>query len=83
MNLDALLDSNLAPKGSKKCLLGRTLDELEEPYRSALRNLLEGDTASEVVAFRIREAGLKGSARLVLLHRRAICGCPPVEAPSE
>lgn len=83
MNLDALLDSNMTPKGTRKCLLGRHLDELDEPYRSALRALFDGSLGADAVAYRIREAGLKGSARAIALHRRGICGCPPPEVASE
>ena len=81
-NLDALLDTGQVISGTRKCILGRTIDELAEPYSSALRNLLDGDIASAVVSHRIKAAGLKGSDRTIQLHRRGICGCP-VESASE
>jgi hypothetical protein len=75
-NLDALLDANLVPSGTGKCLLGRTVDELPEPYKTAMRELLASSTASDLVSYRLREAGLKGSDRTIQRHRRGICGCP-------
>jgi hypothetical protein len=74
-NLDALL-SGSATKGTRMCLLGKQARELQEPYLSAYQNLLEGELASQVVSFRLREAGLKGSPVVVQYHRRGICGCP-------
>lgn len=79
--LDALLDDSITSAGlSSKCLLGRTVDELEEPYRGALVALLDGDLSAAVVSYRLKLAGLKGSEKTVLVHRRGICGCPKAAA---
>lgn len=76
-NLDALLTGlPVGTESSSKCLLGRYLQDLQEPYRGALASLLDGDLSAAVVSYRLKLAGLKGSEKTILLHRRGICGCP-------
>lgn len=76
-NLDALLTgSPVGTELSSRCLLGRYLLDLEEPYKGALAALLDGDLSAAVVSYRLKLAGLKGSEKTILIHRRGICGCP-------
>lgn len=75
-NLDALLTGDIVNgSGSKQCLIGRTLVSLDEPYKSALVALIEGDSNADEVAVRMRSAGLRSSGTSIRLHRKKLCVC--------
>lgn len=80
MNLDALLaplpDRNI----SLPCKVGRILESLEDPYKTALLSLLaqdvdQGGLSSEQLQVRLKEAGLEVGATAIRRHRRKQCGC--------
>lgn len=80
MNLDALLaplpDRNI----SLPCKVGRILESLEDPYKTALLSLLaqdvdQGGLSSEQLQVRMKEAGLEAGATAIRRHRRKQCGC--------
>lgn len=66
--------------GRKLCVIGRHLTDLDEPYSSALEQLVDrswndGGLTEFAVAQVMNEAGLKGSPTSVLRHRRRLCIC--------
>jgi hypothetical protein len=66
--------------GRKLCVIGHPLVDLDEPYRSALQDLVDrswsnGGLTEFAVAQVMNEAGLKGSPTSVLRHRRRLCIC--------
>lgn len=76
-NLDALLTGDADTVAMKPCVVGAHVLGLPEPYATAVRTMLNNhDLSADVVSFRLKSAGLKGSNRTILLHRRALCGCP-------
>jgi len=76
-NLDALLSEDLIhSSGSKPCLIGRAVDSLSEPYKSALVALIKGDGSADEVAARMRSAGLRSSGTTIRRHRNNHCLCP-------
>jgi len=79
MNLDALL-APIDERGPRPCRLGHLLATLEEPYKSALANLVtlkhaDGGLSDQALVGRLREAGLPMSVSTVHYHRRNICSC--------
>lgn len=78
MNLDALLE----PQESRVivCKLEATIQGLEEPYRSALSELVkrvpvEGGLSTHELSAKIKKAGLSISAASIHRHRAQICPC--------
>lgn len=78
MNLDALL----APieKKLKPCKLGLLIQQLEEPYKSALQNLtdtkaVDGGLSDNALSERTAEAGVSVSKSVIREHRRNTCSC--------
>ena len=74
--LDALLGEVVTNDDARWCAIGKLLNELPEPYRSALEELVKSKTAAINVALRIQAAGLKGSEKAVHRHRAGQCLCP-------
>ncbi len=80
MNLDALLEP-LPARNQEACKVGRILADLQDPYKTALINLLDtlyadGGLADEALAARMNAAGLPVGAKTVYKHRRKQCTCP-------
>lgn len=74
INLDALLE--LPVRKATPCLIGRTVEDLPEPYKSALAALLDDpEIPSTLVTERIHAAGLRGGHATVHRHRKAQCSC--------
>jgi hypothetical protein len=80
MNLEALLEP--IPDRNKKqpCKVGRILEQLEEPYLTAVLGLLahtyeNGGLASEALADRFNKAGFEVGATVVHRHRKGMCTC--------
>lgn len=57
------------------CVIGRALRDLPEPYRGALDSLVSSTRSADEVAVVMAEAGLRGSASAIRLHRRDQCVC--------
>jgi hypothetical protein len=79
MNLDALL-APIEPAKPRLCKIGTLLTTLDEPYRSALENLVtvkhsEGGLSDQALCGRLREAGISMSVSTVHYHRRGLCSC--------
>ena len=79
MNLDALL-APIEPHPVRLCKIGILLTTLEEPYKSALTNLVtlkhaDGGLSDQALCGRLREAGIPMSVSTVHYHRRALCSC--------
>lgn len=80
MNLDALLAPLPESNKTLPCKVGRIVLSLEDPYKTALTNLLandhsEGGLTAESLEARMREAGLEVSASVIRKHRRHACSC--------
>lgn len=80
MSLDALLEPMPERNMTRPCKIGQFHLGLEEPYKTALTNLLEtsyqdGGMSDEHVTSRLSQAGLKVGATLVNRHRRRLCSC--------
>lgn len=78
MNLDALLEpsENL----NQPCKLGRIMAGLNEPYRSALENLIavpfaDGGESDARLRGRLAKAGLYVSQPVIYRHRHGECSC--------
>lgn len=81
MNLDALLEPLPERNPKYLCKVGSIVESLQDPYKSALRDLLNnlyenGGLSDEAVADRMTAAGLKIGSRTVYRHRRKACTCP-------
>jgi len=79
MSLDVLLEP-IPAKEVEPCKVGRMLADLDDPYKSALANLLNlsyanGGMSDEALAERINKAGLKVGASVINRHRRGKCHC--------
>lgn len=79
MSLDILLEP-IQPKEPKPCKLGQALLDLDEPYKSALQNLVDtghvdGGLTAAALAKRLQDAGLGISATVVHMHRKNQCSC--------
>lgn len=84
MNLEALLEP-VEPKQKPLCKVGRILDQLEDPYKSALFGLIEtkvadGGLSDDALAARMKTAGLEIGAKSLWTHRRRLCACQQVNA---
>lgn len=80
MNLDALLAPLPERNKTLPCKVGRIVESLEDPYKTALINLLaqdvsQGGLSSEQLETRMREAGLEAGATAIRRHRKRQCGC--------
>jgi hypothetical protein len=73
--LNALLTGEPVPAIGSSCKVAQILEELEEPYLSALTALL-ASSAAELVESRLRSAGFAISATTIRKHRRGVCSCP-------
>jgi hypothetical protein len=78
MNLDALLE----PMESKPfvCKLRAIIEALEDPYRSALLDLVEssperGGLSANQLSAKVKKAGLSISSASIHRHRAKICPC--------
>lgn len=83
MNLDALLEP-IPKRGAQPCLIQRHLNDLDEPYKSALQKLLDtrftdGGMSDAELAQRMLQAGLKSSHTTVRIHRSGLCSCAGLE----
>lgn len=79
MNLEALLEP-IQPKHVRTCKVQRTIESLEEPYKTALKNLCEvgaddGGASPNQASAKIREAGLEISQHSIWRHRIGSCPC--------
>ena len=79
MNLDALLEP-IPQRHTRPCKLGQALIELDEPYKTALQNLVtteheNGGLTAAKLAQRLADAGLNISATVVHMHRKGQCSC--------
>jgi hypothetical protein len=80
MDLDVLL-APVPEKGyAGPCKVGRIVDSLEDPYRSALITLLNSDVpdggmSAEQLQTRMAQAGLKVGASAIRRHRARGCSC--------
>lgn len=82
MGLDALLAERI--EKIDLCKLGRIIGTLEDPYKSALTNLLavgyyDGGESDDEIAERLRLAEMPISSATVNRHRNGRCGCPKTE----
>jgi hypothetical protein len=81
MILEALLDDTvMGVTSSEKCIVGRTADSLDKPYREAfLRivdvNFTEGGLPSGVASKKLATAGIKIGETTIHRHRRGLCLC--------
>lgn len=78
--LDALLKPAPPAKTGKPCVIARTINDLPDPYRSTLTNLVDtpatkGGVSADEIGARLRAAGLPGSATAVTRHRLGTCTC--------
>lgn len=67
-------------ENSSRCLIGRTLDALTDPHKSALQKILDtaanqGGLSAAQVAKLMKEAGLRSSETTVTRHRLGTCAC--------
>ena len=81
MSLDALLEPLPDRNAPKLCKVGSIIDSLQDPYKSALHNLLivsydDGGASDEAIADRMKTAGLPVGARTIYQHRKKRCACP-------
>lgn len=81
MNLDALLEPVPDRNAKALCKVGAIVEGLEDPYKTALKNLLgtlydDGGLSDEAVAERMTKAGLTIGSKTVYRHRRKGCTCP-------
>jgi hypothetical protein len=79
MSLDALLEP-IPDRQARPCKLGILLTTLEEPYKSALENLVtlkhaDGGLSDQALVGRLRQAGIPMSVSTAHYHRRGICSC--------
>lgn len=79
MGLEALLEERT--EEPDYCKVGRIVQSLEEPYRSALVKLLatpyiNGGESDTAIVDRLRKAEIPASAPSINRHRRGICSCP-------
>lgn len=85
--LDTLLTHTAGPRAGTPCVIQQNLNNLAEPYKTALQTLITtpykdgGYTADEVGA-RLKAAGLPGSATTVTRHRNGTCSCGNLEGNS-
>jgi hypothetical protein len=82
MSLDLLLEP-IPVRDNQPCKVGRYLVALEDPYKTALLNLLnipvaDGGMSSEHVAQRMSQAGLPVGSTAVRRHREKRCPCESV-----
>lgn len=81
MNLDALLEPVPEQVKTKEpCKMGKTVEGLEDVYKTALIDLLakphsEGGLTDEAIADRLKRAGLPVSATVINRHRKGRCVC--------
>ena len=85
MSLDALLAPVPDRNAKHPCKVGRTIEELAEPYKSALVNLLatryaDGGLSDEALQGRLSDAGLEIGVTILNRHRRGLCTCPKATA---
>lgn len=78
MNLDALLEP--AENLRQPCKLGRIVNGLEEPYKSALETLIavpyvDGGESDSALRVRLSKAGLHVSQPVIYRHRTHECSC--------
>ena len=78
------MDALLAPLPDRNislpCKVGRILETLEDPYKTALINLLvtpyeDGGLSAEQLEQRMKQAGLEVGATVIRRHRKKQCGC--------
>ena len=79
MNLDALLKP-IEPNAGTPCKIKRIMDTLEDPYKTALKNIVEksvddGGLSPNQAGARIREAGIEISSHSIYRHRIGSCAC--------
>ena len=79
MSLDVLLEP-IPAKSKTPCKVGKVLASLDDPYKTALLNLLntkfsDGGLADEHVAERLERAGFDIGATTVRTHRKGMCSC--------
>lgn len=82
MNLDALLEP--AENQIQPCKLGRVIQSLPEPYKSALINLLDityanGGESDASIRTRLFKAGHPVSQPVIYRHRNNQCSCVGAE----
>ena len=79
MNLEALLKP-IETKPATPCKSRKLIDSLEEPYRTALDDLINKDAENgglspNKAAARIAEAGIDLSSHSIYRHRLGACAC--------
>ena len=80
MSLDVLLDPIPDRNPAVPCKVGRIISDLEEPYKSAVVNLVstswpDGGLTDEQLASRLTKAGFPIGASTIRTHRKAMCNC--------
>lgn len=81
MSLEALLAPIPDRNAKHPCKVGRIVEELAEPYKSALVNLIvtryaDGGLSDEALEARLKDAGLEVGTTIINRHRRGSCTCP-------
>lgn len=79
MNLEALLEPT-PERRVRPCRLGQHILNLEEPYKTALMNLVaigfsEGGLSDRELYKRLELAGISVSTSVIHYHRRKVCSC--------
>jgi hypothetical protein len=80
-DLNVLISGSVSGSFGKPCIVQRTIDELQEPYKSKLRDLVDtgfadGGMTETSLAKLMQSAGLTCSATMISRHRRSVCTCP-------
>ena len=80
MNLEALLEPVPERNTIRPCRLGQHIIDLEEPYKTALRQLVEigysqGGLSDRELYKRLELAGISVSTSVIHYHRRNLCSC--------
>jgi hypothetical protein len=80
-DLNVLLSGEIDGSIGNPCIVKRTIDGLDEPYRSKLRDLVntrwaDGGLTETALSKLMQHAGLTCSATMLSRHRRGVCTCP-------
>lgn len=76
--LDVLLEP--VPSSQRLCKMGKIVDQLDEPYKSAVVSLLatsfdEGGFTERQLSERFAIAGLRVGMTIIYYHRNNLCNC--------
>jgi hypothetical protein len=80
MSLDILLEPIPERNMTQPCKVGRIVESLTDPHKTALINLLkvepaDGGMTAEDLQIRLQEAGLEVGATAIRRHRKQRCNC--------